>query len=526
MPKAKEEWKKLKVTVFLIKEGYAKVDGFVELDGDFRRLEVNVDGADGELIYKGGFRSVPDWAALFQGVPGFKKADIFNQSSRGLYVMKHKNRYFCFTFGHARHLINQLAYERNFGLIVTLNMSDPASVRSIDKTNISHVALHSREQATKNLEIGEFEFDYDIDILKSITAHVEKADENDDTETVSGRDSISIHTRVDLASFKELAADLYTAYGKDRYKKLYPWFEFIQEERDKRIVEALDSELVSKIIDKKFHDVWLAIPEVVEWQDIKGFANKRRNAPVTRLDLDIEEWAKECEIDEQLTVESLKHKNVFMYWTDDRPPIPWKVYRCLNAEIDLHGKKYILNDGAWYHIAKNYVSEVNEFYHSVPDSQIVLPPYGAKKEPDYLESVAALDGSYALMDRKLIRYAGGRSPVEFCDLYSKGGDIIHVKKYAGSSVLSHLFSQALVSGDYFLHEEGFRKELNGKLTEGFKLKDVGASPAPKDYKICLAIMSDKPGTLELPFFSKVSLKFAVKALRKLGYEVSKLKISR
>jgi uncharacterized protein (TIGR04141 family) len=215
-----------------------------------------------------------------------------------------------------------------------------------------------------------------------------------------------------------------------------------------------------------------------------------------------------------------------MYWTDDRLPTPWKVYRCLNAEIDLDGKKYVLNDGVWYHIAKNYVAEVSEFYDSVPDSQIVLPSYGAKKEPEYLKSVAALDGSYALMDRQLIRYAGGRSPVEFCDLYSKGGDIIHVKKYAGSSVLSHLFSQALVSGDYFLHEEGFRKELNGKLPQDFKLQDVGTPPSPKDHKICLAIMSDKPGALELPFFSKVSLKFAVKALRKLGYEVSKLKISR
>mgnify|MGYP000509973901 CR=1 FL=1 len=49
MPKkAKEEGKKLKVTVFLIKEGYAKVDDFVDLNGDFRRLEVNADGADGE----------------------------------------------------------------------------------------------------------------------------------------------------------------------------------------------------------------------------------------------------------------------------------------------------------------------------------------------------------------------------------------------------------------------------------------------------------------------------------------------
>ena len=533
MPKkVREEGNRLKVTVFLIKEGYTKIDDFVDVDGNFKRLEVRTENASGELIYKGGFKSIPDWAEIFQGVEGFKKAEIFNLSSRGLYVTKYKNRFFCFTFGHARHLIDQLSYERNFGLIVTLNISDPATVRSIDKTNISHIALHSREQATKNLEIGEYEFDYEIDILKSITAHVEKVKNDDEAETVSGRDSISLYTRVDLTAFKEIVEKLYTAYGKDRYKKLYPWFEFIQEERDKRVVEALNLRLVEKIINREFHDVWLAIPEVVEWQDIKGFANRRRNivadgpGPVLRHDLDIEVWYDECKIDEKLSIESLKHKQVFMYWADDRPPTAWKVYRCLNAEIDFEGKKYILNDGDWYHLDKGYVTEINRFYSLVPDSQIALPNYGGMTEPKYLESVAANDQSFALMDRQLISYGGRRSKVEFCDLLSKANDVIHVKKYGGSSLLSHLFSQALVSAESFLHEEEFRKKLNYKLPEGFKLPDVDKTPAAKNYPICLAIMSDKPGALELPFFSKVSLKYAVKHLRNLGFDVSKLKINR
>ena len=218
--------------------------------------------------------------------------------------------------------------------------------------------------------------------------------------------------------------------------------------------------------------------------------------------------------------------SVFMYWTDDRPPKPWKVYRCLNAEIDFEGKKYVLNDGAWYHIARKYVTEVNQFYDSVTNSPHALPPYGAMKEPEYLRSVTANDHSYALMDRKLIPYGGGRSKVEFCDLLSKDGDIIHVKKYAGSSVLSHLFQQALVSGDSFLHDEEFRNKLNKELPKSFKLRNTKATPSTKNYRICLAIMSDKPGALDLPFFSKVSLKYAVKQLRKFGYQVSKLKISR
>jgi uncharacterized protein (TIGR04141 family) len=39
-------------------------------------------------------------------------------------------------------------------------------------------------------------------------------------------------------------------------------------------------------------------------------------------------------------------------------------------------------------------------------------------------------------------------------------------------------------------------------------------------------MSKEPGALELPFFSKVSFKHAVKLLGNLGYNVSKYKIER
>lgn len=453
---ADEEGKKLKVTLFLIKDDYKKIDDFLELGGNFYRLKVDAGDTTGELIYKGGFRSIPDWAEIFKDVDGFKKSEIVNQSCRGLYVIKFQNRFFCFTFGHARHLINQLAYERNFGLIVTLNVSDPASIRQIDKTNISHVALHSKEQATKNLAIGDFEFDYEIDILKSITAYVEKTGEDGGKETVSGRDSISIYTKIDLVALREIVKDLYAAYGSDKYKKRYPWVEYIQEERDKKIIQKL----------------------------------------------------------------------MFMYWADDRPPTPWKVFRCLNAEIDLNGKKFILSDGAWYNIDANYVAEVNAFYALIPSSQMALPNYGTRTEPEYLKHVVANSADYALMDRKIIQIGGSRSAVEFCDLYSKSNEIIHVKKYAGSSVLSHLFAQALVSARCFLHEETFRKTLNQKLPAGFKLTGIKKTPLPKMHPICLAIMSDKSGKLELPFFSKVSIKYVVKELRNLGFEVSKLKVNR
>ena len=75
MPKkVKGEGKRLKVNVFLIKEGYKKIDDFLNVDANFKRLEIRSENASGEIIYKGGFKSIPDWAEIFQGVEGFKKA--------------------------------------------------------------------------------------------------------------------------------------------------------------------------------------------------------------------------------------------------------------------------------------------------------------------------------------------------------------------------------------------------------------------------------------------------------------------
>jgi len=521
--------KKHKLTVFLIKNDYKEVGEFLSFDG-FEIVDVEHDGSVvGQLIYKGGFKSKPSWVSIFAEVPGFNADSIWNQGSKALFVLKHEDRWFCFTFGYARHLIEEHAFERNFGLIVTLNLGDPSAITSIDKTNISHISLHSKEQATREIELGSFEFDNDIDLLRSVTARMPKLDE-EEQETLSGRDSVTIHTRVSIEIFADITKRLYAAFFETKYKDRYPWLEKIREERDKVVIENLNLQLAAQILTNDFTGIWLAIPEIVVWEDIEGFSFKlkenqqNKSGPVLHLDLDIHEWAKETKLSKDLSADKLKHKKIFVYWQDGRHPSSWSVFRCLNVEMDLDGKKYILNDGDWYCIDADYVNDVDRYYKSIADSDISLPSFGFKTEPEYLKFVVANCSDYALMDRREVMIGGGRSRVEFCDLYSKNKHIIHVKKYGGSSVLSHLFSQAVVSGNCFIHEPDFRSKVNELLPDGYKLTDPDAQPIAKEYKVCIAIMSKEQGSLEVPFFSKVSFKHAVTTLQRLGYNVTKLKI--
>lgn len=530
MSTTEQTGRKLRLTVFLIKDGYSTIDSFLDT-GTLDSLAVHSTGAEGTLFYRGGFRSTPPWVSIFQDVPGFDSSKIVNLGSRALFVIRVAKRWFCFTFGYARHLIAEAGIERNFGLIVTLNLGDPEAIKAIDKTNISHVALQSREQAGRDVGFDGFEFDTDIDLLKAITAKGPVVD-GEEQETFSGRDSVTVFTRVEVSSFSDIAKRLYKAYESTAYLKHYPWIDKITQERDSAVIANLDDALVSAINHDNVAKIWLAIPEVVTWEEVEGFAfriptpDPKKSGPALYPDVDLGHWLAETKLTGKLTLNSLTNRKVYQCFKDAKEPTTWSVYRCLNAEIDLNDKKYILNDGDWYHVDSDYVKEVDTFYKALPQSKLVLPNYGTKTEPKYLRDLGKTHANFAVMDGKTIMIGKGKSRVEFCDLFSKQNDIVHVKQYGGSSLLSHLFSQAMVSAELFLHESVFRTKVNSLLPSGFKFANPAVTPTASQYTVCVAIMSKVPGPLEIPFFSKVSLKHAARSIQRMNFKVTKLKIDR
>src|ERR1700686_4887828 len=266
-----DQGKRLRLTVFLIKDGYKNVEDFLQVS-QLRRVPVSgAGGANRTLFFKSGFKSHPPWASIFQEVAGCDSNSIVNQSSRGLYVVQVDDRWFCFTFGYTRHLLTESAIERNFGLIVALNLGDPDAIKAIDKTNISHIGLQSREQAGRDVGFDGFEFDTDIDLLKSITAKGPSVD-GEEQETYSGRDSFSVYTRVNLSTFADIAKKLLKARQSSAYQKRYPWVDKITQERDSTVIAKLDSALVTAINDEIVGKIWLAVPEIISWEELDGFA--------------------------------------------------------------------------------------------------------------------------------------------------------------------------------------------------------------------------------------------------------------
>lgn len=123
-----------------------------------------------------------------------------------------------------------------------------------------------------------------------------------------------------------------------------------------------------------------------------------------------------------------------------------------------------------------------------------------------------------------VPYAGSHNKIEFCDIYTRTRCMCHIKRYGASSVLSHLFSQGVVAAEAFLADSEFRGLVNAKLPKAFRLADPALPLDSKQFEVVFGITSKADETLQLPFFSRVTLRNAHRRLSAMGYRVSLVRI--
>jgi len=192
----------------------------------------------------------------------------------------------------------------------------------------------------------------------------------------------------------------------------------------------------------------------------------------------------------------------------------------------LGDKLYVLNNGKWYEVAKGFTEEIHRDFVGMAMSTITLPDCSVSDEGEYNRVAASAVPGGCCMDSRLIMHGGGHSRIEFCDIYTADKRLIHVKRYGNSAVLGHLFSQGVVSGELFISDGDFREKLNAELPSTHKLIDPRARPNALEHEIVYGIISHSEHQLDIPFFSKVSLRNAKRRLSSYGYKITLKKIKR
>ena len=324
--------------------------------------------------------------------------------------------------------------------------------------------------------------------------------------SVTGKDAFLIRSRVTLQTLLSKLGKWHDLSQQVTYRERFPWIDNIAEISDKATRERLDDRMVDMLRHDDTERIWLAPPEIMSWDNVDGFRFRTPRAEVVP-ELDLRSYFEDkYRPQPKVTITQLKGDKIFARSnTTDSDVDRWRVYQCIHADIDDSGDRFILDEGQWYQIDPDYAADLAEFRAKLERTAISLPDYDDANEGKYNER-AAKHSQMRLMDKDLVKgiETDGRSRIEVCDLLHTDGAFIHVKRYSGSSTLSHLFSQGAVAADNMR----FNRELREKVAAKYPdiVRSNGRFNADR-HEIAYAIVA-KPGKddVQLPFFSLVNLR--------------------
>jgi len=468
-------------------------------------------------------RSHPRWVSFFDGAIDAETLGLWSSSAAGALVVPVAKRLAVVAFGYGRYLVDSSQLENSFGLRVALNCVDGSGVRTIDRKTFEGITTHVREQASKETRFSAFGLDVERDLLRAVVG----------TPTdplfgnrLAGMDALHATIRVRLENLGALL-ERYVDKSRDgQYREKYSWIDNIVEVRDKSLIAKLDNILVGNLNTRDLVRKWLAVPDLMEWQDVGGFRYTRSASAELLSDVHFDSYFDQIKNSNELSVERLKrHRIVVFSATNEKPLREWSLYTCIYCELDTDRGTYLLNGGSWFALDQDFVKKVTSSIGRIPATAVTLPPCApSESEAAYNRRLARTLAHAHLMDAKNVPHGGGKSQIEFCDVLTEQRVMYHVKRYSGSAVLSHLFAQGTVAATAFIADAEFRKALNPKLAPALRLTNPMQKPRARHYEIAFVIVSKSAKQLTLPFFSRVTLRNAVSTLEAYGYRVTLTKV--
>jgi len=467
----------------------------------------------------------PTWASIFKDHVADLSELGMVKSTGGVLIVKAKGRHFALTFGQGRFILDQDKIEERFGLLATLNSLEADALRSIDKRTFDAVDQNSRVQVGLTSAAADFGIDIERDLIKGIVGYPKGKKADLLGRRMSGSDALTVSRDINLRTIRKALAAYLRAYESTDYREHFAWVDQIHQVRKKgHLATELDGLLIGKLEAVQSQggqggDCWLAAPDVLDWDVVEGFRFTQAKGDGYLTDMHLPGFFDTVK-NTELSVELLKMRHVYAVNADHMEVKHWTVYKCIHCEVEYDGKSYLLSGGQWFEIKKDFVDTVNEFFDGMKVFEHALPDYQHAKEGAYNAELCGSHQDYwALMDLKHIKVGGVHDKVEFCDAYSTGMELLHVKHYGGSNLLGHLFNQGLVSGELLRDHPKYVKLVNKELPPSYALND--ADEMPRDvsaYTIVFGIISqsDEP-KLRIPFFARVALKNVYRRLESIGY---------
>lgn len=516
-----------RLTVFLLEDVQELEDA---LDDERSPELVLLDpalGLDGAFYWESRPPSPPPWVGYVTPALTALPASLRTSSASGLLVLRVAGRLFAITFGYARGFLDQSKIVRQFGLKVALNTIDPEHLRSLDTKTFESMVVAKNTQASRSTDLSAFGVDVARDILRAVTGRPRNERFG---RTIAGSDAVVLNVHGSVGDLPGLCVDLLASYQADTYKGRFGWVDDLSIVQDRDRVAELDERVVAELRARDTSTTHLATPDPLDWAEVEAFAIAGTgNLEYEDLDLDLYL----ANIDEPdlavLTPALLRSRRIKVrYARSSNWAILWSLHQALVSEQELDGNLYVLIEGRWFEVSGSLSSRVDEFVDRLATSPIDLPAARpGETEPEYNKRVAAVDAEHRLcLDAKILRPGGASSGIEFCDVLTSDGVMLHMKRKSRSSTLSHLFAQGVVAATALLADSDFRLRLREEITRavgdapGWEAVIPGPSETPvrSSFTVSFVVVANSARARNgwLPFFSRLNLMQQARSLDNLG----------
>lgn len=461
--------------------------------------------------------------------------DVFTGGAGAVLFLPVDGRIMAICFGHVHLALNDDAFERQFGLKVTLNSVPRTGLRTLDLATPDAVTFQKRVQASRDSDLDQF----GVDVLRDLArvAGGTPAD-NNFARFVAGKDTLSLTVEVDAKNLHAKCVQVLAAFNATTYQSEFSWVDNMRPVAEKDLIEALDTEIAAAITDLRngnASDLHLAPPELVDYTEgnqlhYNGFGSHGTDFFSLSIDDYISELNR-CEFEGEISDIKEKHLVKAKKDGDEEFNEKWRVYDCFVFETSLteddRETHYVLFGGDWYQVKKEFKEQVDTFFSSIPRANIIGST-SCRNEEELIDDIDTSRTDLLKLDKQKINPGGVKyANLEPCDFLSDKGDFIHLKDGHSSGSISHLWLQGVVGAEAFISDKEFRKKLRRKVKNlggGFEslLPKSTEVPTRENYRVVFGIMRKpyRDGSLGIPFFSKVSLQAACERIRLFAVPVA------
>src|ERR1051325_7948572 len=303
------------LSILLSKGAFTLVDQTEKGDQWGPPIEENLAGhRSGQLFIKKTPPVPPKWATLFKD--SVHLASLMVPGVSAAFLVEVNGRWFVLAFGHGgRFLIKDDVCEERFGLLCALNSVDPKTFRCVDVQSLDAIQSHTRIQSGQETTPDQFGLDVQQDMLKAtVGAPLDPALGT----RMTGSDSLSVTVKMDLSDLPFLLGEYRKQFEAGLSAKDHQWVNNIWLTKSTAVIEALEAELNARLAARHLDDVWLSIPEIIEWSSVMGFVYTHSRGEVY-ADITLQGFLKSVKADTPLTLELLRQRKVSCADADHKP---------------------------------------------------------------------------------------------------------------------------------------------------------------------------------------------------------------